>query len=1132
ADTYTVRVYDIDSTPNCSEVKTIDILDAVRPNFTATPVNSICSGSDSGIIRIVTNDNGILPVTYTITPVAGTWNAATNSFEGLPPNTYSVVGRGANECTTTVTNLVITEFNPIVVPTPVVNEFGCTTANNTNNATITIPNSGANLIAGGSGNYVRIVFTDTKGTPATGDDEIVQDGTSLIFTSTEKAGSSYLITVYDDAGCTGTATATIAPFAELTAVNIVVNKEIDCATGEDITVTYTSTNPIVAPATITYTVSRAGGGFTPQTNGTGVFTNLPTGTYTVAVTNTGTGCVLETSHLVDDAPTFNLNINKLSNVTCLGSNTGSLSFEFASATPYIGNYDYEVFLSNGTSAGITGNDVSGLTTVTGLAAGTYYVRLTMDDSPFCPVQSTEITIDAPATALTVSTDTTLISCVGPNTGEVVITAAGGWGSYQYRLEKVGNATPIQDFGNNRTITGLDAGDYIASVQDANGCIVTDNFTLSDPTPIVATHSVVTNMCNGQALATITVDTVTGGQGTPPTYTYVLVYPDGTESANQSSNQFTDLSEGTYSVIIYDGYSCRGNINDIIITDPTKVIATAAITSGITCTAPQATIEVTGAGGSGVYEFSNDGTNWQTSNTFNAGAGQHQFYVRDNRLCVSESTVVTVDPLVPLTATLNVISGFITCNGDTNGVLSATAQGGLGNYQYELLDAAGTVVQPIQSDNTFTNIGAGTYRIRVTSRDCTFETSEHTLTEPDALQLRYTSTPISCNGSRDATITLDAEGGTGNYVYRISTEPIKFQRDPVFRGIAPGTYQLRVQDENGCFEDIEVSIIEPPLLEASVGTITQQVCISNPSPTFTLDIQGGTAPYFTSINGGPFVQDKVSFGAADGIQHGTTYVILVRDDRGCTTTPVVVSLDRAVDLQLAVETTYECSGEAVVTATVADEYKDEVVYTIYGATSGSNDTGIFRNVTPGQGYRIEVTHVPSNCESISNSFDVDDVRPLEMTIDDSQKNLLIANVSEGIPPYEFSVDGGDFGPENEFTILETRDYTITARDSRGCEITLTVRGVYVSIEIPNYFTPDGDGENDYWYPTEVESYHELEVFIYDRYGRQLANFKGNQQGWDGLYEGKPLPTGDYWYTLYYKELSGQRKKLMGHFTLYR
>ena len=85
---------------------------------------------------------------------------------------------------------------------------------------------------------------------------------------------------------------------------------------------------------------------------------------------------------------------------------------------------------------------------------------------------------------------------------------------------------------------------------------------------------------------------------------------------------------------------------------------------------------------------------------------------------------------------------------------------------------------------------------------------------------------------------------------------------------------------------------------------------------------------------------------------------------------------------------------------------------------------------------------------------------------------------------------------------------------------------------NLFTPDGDGTNDFWYPLEVEPYHNIKVYIFDRYAREITKFRGVQQGWDGMYEGKPLPAGDYWYTIYYNELSGEEKKLMGHFTLYR
>lgn len=98
--------------------------------------------------------------------------------------------------------------------------------------------------------------------------------------------------------------------------------------------------------------------------------------------------------------------------------------------------------------------------------------------------------------------------------------------------------------------------------------------------------------------------------------------------------------------------------------------------------------------------------------------------------------------------------------------------------------------------------------------------------------------------------------------------------------------------------------------------------------------------------------------------------------------------------------------------------------------------------------------------------------------------------------------------------------------------MSVEGVYIDIFIPNFFTPNNNNENDFWYPERVEDYHEIEVSIYDRYSRLLKEFKGVQKGWDGIYNGKPMPTGDYWYVVYYKDILGEKQKLIGNFTLYR
>ena len=91
-------------------------------------------------------------------------------------------------------------------------EFGCTLGNNGDNATITIDGS---AITGGSGNYVRYEFVD-------GGSTVVQSGASNVLTVTDRTGDSYTINVYDDKGCSGSTTATVLPFDEITGATAAV----------------------------------------------------------------------------------------------------------------------------------------------------------------------------------------------------------------------------------------------------------------------------------------------------------------------------------------------------------------------------------------------------------------------------------------------------------------------------------------------------------------------------------------------------------------------------------------------------------------------------------------------------------------------------------------------------------------------------------------------------------------------------------------------------------------------------------------------------------------------------------------------------------------------------------------------
>ena len=91
--------------------------------------------------------------------------------------------------------------------------------------------------------------------------------------------------------------------------------------------------------------------------------------------------------------------------------------------------------------------------------------------------------------------------------------------------------------------------------------------------------------------------------------------------------------------------------------------------------------------------------------------------------------------------------------------------------------------------------------------------------------------------------------------------------------------------------------------------------------------------------------------------------------------------------------------------------------------------------------------------------------------------------------------------------------------------------FIDIEIPNFFTPNGDGQHDFWMPDNLEIYPEIFISIYDRYGRSVYTFKDNEDGWDGFYQNAELPTGDYWYVI---KLNGaaDTREFVGNFTLYR
>ena len=143
--------------------------------------------------------------------------------------------------------------------------------------------------------------------------------------------------------------------------------------------------------------------------------------------------------------------------------------------------------------------------------------------------------------------------------------------------------------------------------------------------------------------------------------------------------------------------------------------------------------------------------------------------------------------------------------------------------------------------------------------------------------------------------------------------------------------------------------------------------------------------------------------------------------------------------------------------------------------------------------------------------------------------VIVNVTGGIGTYEFQIDGGVFQTDTVFHDVASGTHTINIKDTKGnCSNILLLAHV---IKYPNYFTPNGDSYHDTWNIVDLAFQPDAVLYIYDRYGKFIKELKTNGPGWDGNYNGNPLPSTDYWFQVFYK-LNNNYQEFRSHFSMKR
>ncbi len=1125
--TYQIFVYDQFATGCDASIEiSMELPKAVI--FTTERTNVTCNGGSDGTIT-ATLDPTMTDPPYTYTIFDGTDPAIDQDspiFSGLAAGTYDITVTSDRQCTDTQT--VIIGEPAVLNAAATYTEFECAADNTVSRSMITV---------NGTGGIAPYTYS-TDGTNFFSSDtfDITDNGSVRNIT----------VTVRDDNGCSATDMVTIDPLNTFT-VAIAQDVAISCAGPEEVTVTVADNGN--TDNTYSYEVMPTGNPNAMRTGAptydTATFELTTVGNYTFRVTDPATGCYVDVSNYTIAPYDFiGVNARAIDPVSCFGGNNGGMEIDI---TGYDGPYTYTIYTVEGTATGISGsgNTATGPLVLDNLPGGNYYIGVTEDSAPFCTENSGTVTIISPDRALTAIVDPVSNVTCSNDKGELLVDPSGGYATYGIVLT---NSTTSQVYNvsdvDSMLFTGLSAGNYTVRITDAEGCAINDMLTLVRPDPITAEISPLTTAleCYGDTDAVLTAINVMGGEGT---YQYQLnVYdPTGTvidhTSGGQISPDFDNLGAGTYSITVSDGWGCDVETIKATIVEPTEVYATLLRTGPLTCL-NEAGLVLTAYGGSPSYEYSSDGVtyfpmNGGNTHSFNVPAGTYRYYVKDAFGCTSSlSNEIKEDAIAPLTVSIDASAAVINCNGDETAGIKAVADGGMGNYRYELFaDAALTdLVAGPQISGRFRNLPIGGYYVRVTSVDCGAVSQGIRIVEPTPLTATGTATDISCHGANDGSIAVELSGGSGGYLYALSPDLNKFDTVGTFTDLGPGDYSVIAQDKNGCFEQLQYTIIEPSVIMA-VPTTTPEICTGSADGSIALDISGGTAPYSTRFysasdyeNG--YILDKTSF---ENLAGGT-YIVFIKDAMGCETDRTVV-VETGVNLNAAVTPIYECTGNSPgnrIELVLQDSSVASDV--LYALDSNDPDQLVmepdFSDLGRGNHY---VTIVHSNGCAMRVDFEITDFEPLELTLGQRRTNEITAIASGGNPGYTFFFNDVDNGNDNTYPIRETGSYTVTVVDENGCGAEAQLYMEFIDIEIPNFFSPNGDSKNDFWRPVNIEQFPEIIIRIYDRYGRVVRTMDINDEGWDGMYVDRELPSGDYWYVVRPNGAEDKRE-FVGHFTLFR
>ncbi|MFA5574614.1 MAG: gliding motility-associated C-terminal domain-containing protein [Brumimicrobium sp.] len=494
-------------------------------------------------------------------------------------------------------------------------------------------------------------------------------------------------------------------------------------------------------------------------------------------------------------------------------------------------------------------------------------------------------------------------------------------------------------------------------------------------------------------------------------------------------------------------------------------------------------------------------------------------------------VLQVTPTFPNTLEIEITATTDeSCYGYQDGTVEITASNGTAPYSY-FIDG-----QTPQSGNTLTDLAPGTYLIGVEDDEGCKRHAQVTIDGPDPIDLTSTVVNVSCFGGDDGRITLSQSGGTPDFTYSLNGGP--FQTSNVFNDLTAGTYDATIEDSEGCQETIQVIVTEP---NAPTTHITNTVDFFCAEGTVLIERVGVSNGSFSATPSGLIISSITGLVNLENSTPGNYDIVLSFNENGCAYTDTFnITIASVPDIGIPDEihlcegepwTAYAQGGDSISWSN-GIENGDVIIDPV--GTHSYTVTGVSQNGC--QISEVVTVYVHPNPVVDVNAYPTSGIPLLEVTFDDFSTGVdsLYWNFGDGT---------SEGGVVSGHTYVEPGIYntTIIGITDEGCADTLiiNIEVIYPEMvyEFPNIFTPNGDGENDFFFIKNPQNISHLKFEILNRWGVLVYEFQNKDpllMNWNGKTHntGALCTDGVYFYKATLTDMYGEDKMEHGYVHLNR